>query len=165
MTKSHRQKFATPVVLLLAGIFFLTSCSDESSSGTTKSLPNGNDACTLLTEDKAAQALGVSDVEVTPDGFQCDFRAVDGFAGANVIRGQAMTQMETDEEVDLDGVSAIRLEGMGETSCGVSVKLSEDDEQQQFSVIGNSDHTDETAKDACAVSDDVAKAVLNGLPG
>ncbi|MBB3662543.1 hypothetical protein FB384_001447 [Prauserella sediminis] len=45
------------------------------------------------------------------------------------------------------------------------MNLAEDDESQQFSVIGNSDHTDEAAKDACAVSDDVAKAVLNGLPG
>ncbi|KID32194.1 Protein of unknown function (DUF3558) [Prauserella sp. Am3] len=152
-------------VALAAWSVSIVACGQDSGAQQAKSLPDGNDACTLLTEDKAAQALGVSDVEVTPDGFQCDFRAVDGFAGANVIRGQAMTQMETDEEVDLDGVSAIRLEGMGETSCGVSVKLSEDDEQQQFSVIGNSDHTDETAKDACAVSDDVAKAVLNELPG
>ncbi|OLT39039.1 hypothetical protein BJF85_07410 [Saccharomonospora sp. CUA-673] len=160
-----RLRRTAPLAALVAGVFLLSACGggDAASEETSKRLPEGNDACELLEQGAAATALGVSDVEVTPSGFQCDFRAVDGFAGANVIRGQAMDAMATGEEVDLEGTPGTRLEGAGESSCGVGVTLDPDDEAQQFAVIANSDTSDD-AKDPCTLSDDVAQAVLNGLP-
>jgi hypothetical protein len=144
----------------------LSGCGDGDAASqpeTSKRLSAGG-PCDLVTAAEVGQILGSDDVEVDPtDEIQCDYSSTSLAAGANVIRGQNMSKMTGDEQVDLEGVEGTRLNST-ESSCGVSVVLSPDDPAQQFAVI-SSLVPSKLDKPVCDVADEIATAILAKLPG
>lgn len=151
---------AAALLLVTAGCG--ASQGGATSASTSKRLPNG-DACSLLTEKEANRILETNDTKKTPADSQCDFSSQTGFDSFNVIRGQDMSKMETDESVDLSGVVGERLDAT-ESGCGVSVKLDSGDPEQQFAVVSIVNPGGDLQKDACAVADEAAKSIINNLP-
>lgn len=119
----------------------------------------------MLTPEEFAQVLDTEaeDIEVDPtDEIQCGYDSSSMLGGVNVIRGQDMSAMATDEQVDLAGIPGTRLAG-SDALCGIGVQLDSEDPEQQFSVIGSAVPS-KTDQSPCDIADSVAIAILDKLP-
>lgn len=73
-----------------------------------------------------------------------------------------MSRMAGEEKVDLDGVQGTRLDST-ESSCGVSVVLSQDDPAQRFAVLSSAVPVD-LDKPICEIADEIATTIVTKLP-
>ncbi len=129
---------------------------------TTKRLPGGG-PCDLVTAAEVAQAVGAGEVEVDPtDEIQCAYGSTSPVSSTNIVRGQDMSRMAGEEKVDLDGVQGTRLDST-ESSCGVSVVLSQDDPAQRFAVLSSAVPVD-LDKPICEIADEIATTIVTKLP-
>lgn len=142
----------------------LAGCGGEAGSAeTSKRLPQGK-PCELVTAAEVGQVVGAEDVEVEPtDEIQCQFSSSSTGSGANIIRGQDLSKMVTDEHVDLAGAEGIRLSQADDVLCGVGVRLDGDNPEQQFAVIGSA-APGRATKPACDIADEIAVVILDKLP-
>ncbi|WP_026454475.1 hypothetical protein [Saccharomonospora iraqiensis] len=162
MSRTNR---STQAFVIAAAIFTISGCS-SGTADTSKRIPAG-EPCDLLTPHEAADILETNrdDILVEPsDGFQCDYRSESLFSGANVVRGQDMSKMSTDEQVDIGEIHGTRLDVGADTSCGVHVVLDDEDSTQRFSTIATGAPST-MQKTACEISDAFAAAILDNLPG
>ncbi|MDV6013292.1 hypothetical protein [Haloechinothrix sp. LS1_15] len=149
--------------VVFAGLAILLAGCGNGEAGHDIALP-GEQACDLITEAEFADILDASQIDVeSTDATQCDYRSVETYDGANVVRGEDLSAMHTEETVEIRDIEAIRLEldGPMAEGCGVDVNLTSDNGEQQFGVIVTP-VSDNSGMSACELADTVAGTILDG---
>lgn len=158
-----KSTYRTGWVLALTAFAVLTGCGDSAESAAAKRLPEGG-PCDLATGKDVGRILGVDDIVVEPtDKIQCDYRSTSKLSGANVIRSQDLSKMNSGQQVDLDGVPGQRMRQSSDSFCGVSVVLAKNVPAQRFGVAVTAVPS-KTKKPACQIADELAVVILQKLP-
>lgn len=149
----HAKIVALPLALLLATA--LAACGSKTPGPTNKRLADQG-PCDLAKIEDLEKIFGPVNKNDPPhhEELQCFYF----FKNGNVAIGRRADAARHGTDFNLDGVTARRYEVS--STCAIDVWLVPDDINQQFGTIGSV-----YGRPSCDVSMDVARLILNNLPG